>query len=81
MSQHAYPIQTIKLRTATDADDFREALRPRRSGDPAGKDHAQGGRGAAFLAYGPQAGRAIASGARGWTPSGRQPLSGGGHRR
>ena len=74
MSQHAYPIQTIKLRTATVADDFREALAAS-LGDPAGKTTLKEAV-ARCSAYGPQvAGYCIRR--AGLDPKRRQPLSGG----
>ena len=52
MSQHTYPIQAVKLRKATDADDFQKALEASLS-NPAGKTTLKDAV-ATFLAYGPQ---------------------------
>ena len=51
MSQHSYPIQAIKLRKATDAEDFQERLRLSLS-DPTGKTTLKDAV-AKCLAYGP----------------------------
>ena len=74
MSQHTYPIQTIKLRRATEADDFRRALEASLS-DPAGKTTLKDAV-AAFLAYGPQAASFCIRRA-GLDPKRREPLGSG----